>query len=82
VHYKAQTYDEFIFKIQGKPIGQIVYEAKSHEEAQKKEEEQATAKASIPTKSMHYGSVEEEKAVVDKKRIKKDKVHKKKNDVA
>jgi hypothetical protein len=42
VHCGAQTYDEVIAKRQGKSLGRIVDEEKSHEEDWKRDEEEAT----------------------------------------
>jgi hypothetical protein len=47
VHCGAKMYDEFIVKRNGRPIGRIVDEEKSHEEAKRKEEEEVASKMSV-----------------------------------
>jgi len=82
VHRGARSYDEVAFKRRGKPLGRIADEDKAREEAKKKAKEDAIGRTSPISASAHSGSTVEEETLVDKKRRKKEKVHKKNKDIA
>jgi len=80
VHLNTRTYDEVLFKRQGRPLGRIVDEDKELEEAIKKEEEEASERMSPTSASSHSRSIEEEETLDDKQRRKNEKFQNKNND--